>query len=75
MAPPHCLTWVTPARMAPTSRSWAAAIAAASANASKVMTPAATIKATKLAAAPPAVKVIPARPARIGPVQPKPASK
>lgn len=71
--PPHFFTFTVSVRSVSTSRSCAKAIDSESANIRIVIISAAATKEVNAAGAPPIVNACPARPARIGPVQPKPA--
>lgn len=70
--PPQRLTTGAPARIRSVTASWATATVVVAANASPTITAAATANATRAAENPPTVSDCPARPARIGPVHPKP---
>lgn len=72
--PPHRLTAGALARMVAAMRAFADAMTTASVNIRPTMASAAMAKATIAAEKPPTLSDSAARPARIGPVQPKPAS-
>lgn len=73
--PPQCLTAGAPLCSRLTSCCCAMATPNAAANSSRIRTTAVTANATTAAAEPPVVSACPARPARMGPVHPKPAAR